>query len=407
MATAEAEHTATPDAAPTTTPFSALSEIRHGLQPHYEALRAIPNRQKLLSSALYSDISSELEPLLCAVEKGSHASPSPPGLSGDTLRVVAWNIQRGRRLAAITEAMRTEPVLAKADVLLLSEVDNGMGRSGNHHVARELASSLRMHYAFGVSYLVLGDDVLENEDGAANTLALAGSAVLSRWPIGATKNLDLPELKDKFSSKSEKRLGKKRALAAEILLPSGPLWVSTCHLDSNASPKQRSRQLSKLLSEVSSQGSRHLVGGDFNTTTYDASGPGALLLDLLHKLFFTGFNATVDGYMTPEASYEQPIFAVLDELGFAHAGLNDRSAGTYFYDVESPYEEAKLIDKVGRLATRWLQRRLRPWNGCVPARLDWFVGKNINPQSSGVIEVKRQDGIPASDHRPIFVDIAY
>jgi len=407
MATAAKDRPAPLDALPTTSAFSELSEIRHGFQPHFEALRAIPSRQKLLSSALYADISSQLDPLLCAVEKGSHASPSPPGLPGEVLRVVAWNIQRGRRLTAIAEALRTDPVLAKADVLLLSEVDNGMGRSGNHHVARELAASLRMHYAFGVSYLVLGDDVLENEEGASNTLALAGSAVLSRWPIGATKNLDLPELKDKFSSKSEKRLGKKRALAAEIRLPSGPLWVSTCHLDSNASPKQRSRQLSKLLREVSSQGSRHLVGGDFNTTTYDASGPGALLWDLLHKLFLTGFNATVDGYMTPEHSYEQPIFSVLDELGFAHAGLNDRSAGTYFYDVESPYEEAKLLDKVGRLATRWLQRRLRPWNGCVPARLDWFVGKNVSPQASGVIEVKSQDGIPASDHRPIFVDLVY
>ncbi len=407
MATAAKDRSATLDALPITSAFSELNEIRHGLQPHYETLRAIPSRQKLLSSPLYADISSQLEPLLCGVEKGSHASPSPPGLPGEVLRVVAWNIQRGRRLAAITEALRTDPVLARADVLLLSEVDNGMGRSGNHHVARELAASLRMHYAFGVSYLVLGDDVLENEEGASNTLALAGSAVLSRWPMGATKNLDLPELKDKFSSKSEKRLGKKRALAAEIRLPSGPLWVSTCHLDSNASPMQRSRQLSKLLSEVSAQGTRHLVGGDFNTTTYDASGPGALLLDLLHKLFFTGFNATVDGYMTPEDSYEQPIFAVLAELGFAHAGLNDRSTGTYFYDVASPYEEAKLFDKVGRLATRWLQRRLRPWNGCVPARLDWFVGKNVSPQTSGVIEVKRQEGIPASDHRPIFVDLVY
>ena len=105
------------------------------------------------------------------------------------------------------------------------------------------------------------------------------------------------------------KVGKKRALAAEILLPSGSLWVSTCHLDSNASPTQRSRQLAALLTELSSRGAHQLVGGDFNTTTYDASGTSELIFDLLHKLVTKGFHATVEGYMTPEDSYEQPLFA--------------------------------------------------------------------------------------------------
>lgn len=401
MAAAALDHVAASESSP----FAALSEVRHGLAPHYVALRQIPNRHKLLRSLLYQTIAPELEPLLSAVETGQHRQPSPPSSPSGTLRVVAWNIQRGRHLSALSEALRSNPMLARADVLLLSEVDNGMGRSGNRNIARELATELAMNYAFGVSYLVLGDDVLENESGTANTLALAGAAVLSRWPLGTVYNLDLPELRDKFSSKSEKRLGKKRALAAEVLLPSGPLWVSTCHLDSNASPRQRSEQLSALLRELATHGERQLVGGDFNTTTYDASGKGALFYDLLHKFVSRGFNATVDGYMTPEASYEEPIFAVLDELGFAHDGFNDRSHGSYFYDVESPYAEAKLVQKVGGVATRWLQRRLRPWNGCVPAKLDWFVGRNLRPVSAGVVEVMPQNGIPVSDHQPILVDV--
>ena len=386
-------------------PFSSLTTLSHSLQPHYAALRLIPSRRKLSKSPLYAQMEAELVPLLSAVEQATHAQPSSSQLAHDRLRVVAWNIQRGRRLDALTHALKNDPTLRDADVLLLSEVDCGMARSGNRNVSRELATALRMHYAFGVSYLVLGDDVLENESGEANTLALAGSAVLSRWPIVSTKSLDLPELKDKFSSKSEKRLGKKRALAAKLALPSGDLWASTCHLDSNASPIQRGQQLASLLRDVSTDGTRQLVGGDFNTTTYDASGTGALVADLLHKFFTKGFDATVNGYMTPEFSYEQPIFEVLSSYGFLHEGFNDRSQGTCFYDVESPYEEAKLRQKVGSLATRWLQRRLRPWNGCVPARLDWFVGKGLQPIAAGVVHVPRKDGIPASDHRPIFVDL--
>lgn len=190
-------------------PFSSLTTLSHSLQPHYAALRLIPSRRKLSKSPLYAQMEAELVPLLSAVEQATHAQPSSSQLAHDRLRVVAWNIQRGRRLDALTHALKNDPTLRDADVLLLSEVDCGMARSGNRNVSRELATALRMHYAFGVSYLVLGDDVLENESGEANTLALAGSAVLSRWPIVSTKSLDLPELKDKFSSKSEKRLGKK------------------------------------------------------------------------------------------------------------------------------------------------------------------------------------------------------
>ncbi len=390
---------------PSDTQFSIQNEIRHGLAPHYAALRALRNRKALLQSSLYPQIEPELSPLLSAIEHGVLSGPPLPRSPAGRLRIVAWNIQRGRQLSQILAALQNEPALARADVILLSEVDLGMGRSHNRHVAKELAKRLGMHYAFGVSYLVLGDDVMENAEGTENTLALAGSAVLSRWPMTATRNLDLPELRDKFSSKSEKRLGKKRALAAELQLPTGSLWVSTCHLDSNASPQMRADQLRALLDEMLRHGERVVVGGDFNTTTYDASGKLALMADLVHKFVFKGFDATVHGYMTPETSYEQPIFAVLDDLGFAHADWNDRAHGSYYYDVESPFAEAKLQSKVGHWPTRWLQRRLRPWKGRVPAKLDWFVGKNLRADHAGVVEVRDADGVPPSDHLPIFVDV--
>ena len=86
-------------------------------------------------------------------------------------------------LTDILTALRDDPDLARADVILLSEVDLGWGGSGTTATSPgELGQGLGMHYAFGVSYLVLGDDVMENA-GHRNTLALAGSAVLSRWPI--------------------------------------------------------------------------------------------------------------------------------------------------------------------------------------------------------------------------------
>jgi hypothetical protein len=58
---------------------------------------------------------------------------------------------------------------------LLSEVDIGLGRSGNRNVARELDEAVGMSYAFGVSYLALTDDFGDDAAGVENTLALSGT----------------------------------------------------------------------------------------------------------------------------------------------------------------------------------------------------------------------------------------
>ena len=410
-------------------PQVALTRSRplsHALEPHYPALRALRTRQELHQSALYAQIRPELDRILNGIERGEPdpATQRPPR-PGAPLRVVAWNIQRGSRLDALRQALREDPVLSGADVLLLSEVDLGMGRSGNRNVARELAEALGMYYAFGVSYLALGDDFYENPDRAPSTLALAGAAILSRHPLGRVENVDLPELRDKFSSKREKRLGKKRALLAEIRVPAGdgagdirPLVCATCHLDSNASPRQRAAQLDALLTRASQlaaevgsedgvpQTPGILVGGDFNSTTYDASGKLALARDLLHKFFLTGFDQTVAGYMWPERTYERPVFETLARHGFVTTGLNDMARGTYAYDVQSPFAVAKLNEKVGSLLTRLLQYMLRKWNGVVPARLDWFAGKGVRGTAATVVEARSADGVPASDHAAIVTDVA-
>jgi endonuclease/exonuclease/phosphatase family metal-dependent hydrolase len=388
--------------------FARLEAVQHELRAHFGALRAIRTRKALARSPLWREIGGEVGRVLEGVERGTWASapaPSAPVRGGRALRALAWNIQRGARLDELRRAVAAPP-FADADVLLLCEVDVGLGRSGNRNVARELAETLGMSYAFGVSYLALTDDFGENADGAENTLALSGAAVLSRHPIGRVENIDLPELRDKFHS-SEKRLGKKRALQAEIELPDGPLIVVATHLDSNASPAQRARQLAAILDSVDRSGvARALVGGDFNTTTYDLSSTLALARDLLHKLVVTGFRATVDQYLTPETHYERPVFELLRARAFTVEGFNDRRTGTSFYDMTDPYAIDRTQKLVGRALTRLLQRLLRPWNGCVPARLDWFAGRNVTPVAAAVERPRAADGHPLSDHSAVIVDVA-
>jgi endonuclease/exonuclease/phosphatase family metal-dependent hydrolase len=389
--------------------FARVELVQHEIHAHYRALRAIRTRKALERSALWAEIGGEVSRVLEGVERGDRAPAPPssavPALGGRVLRAVAWNIQRGARLDDLRRAVLAPP-FAGADLLLLCEVDVGLGRSGNRNVARELAEALGMSYAFGVSYLALTDDFGDDAGGLENTLALSGAAVISRFPIGRVENVDLPEIRDKFLS-SEKRLGKKRALLAEIALPDGPLVAAACHLDSNASPAQRARQLAGVLDSVDRSGvARALVGGDFNTSTYDVSSTLAFARDLLHKLLVTGFRATVDQYLTPEKHYERPVFDLLRRRDFAVDGFNDRAAGTYFYDLTDPYVLDRSRKLVGRALTRLLVRLLRPWNGCVPARLDWFAGRNVTPVAASVERPRVAGGRPLSDHSAVIVDLA-
>ena len=111
--------------------------------------------------------------------------------------------------------------------------------------------------------------------------------------------------------------------------------------------------------------------------------------------------------MTPEKQYERPVFELLRARDFVVEGFNDRGTGTYFYDLTDPYILNQSRKLVGRALTRLLVRLLRPWNGCVPARLDWFAGRNVTPVAASVARpLAAADGRPLSDHSAVVVDVA-
>jgi hypothetical protein len=56
--------------------------------------------------------------------------------AGDTLKVVAWNVERLRHGDAIATTLAAQ----SPDVVLMSEVDNGMARSSNGHPLRTRCS---------------------------------------------------------------------------------------------------------------------------------------------------------------------------------------------------------------------------------------------------------------------------
>ena len=110
------------------------------LAPFLNDLARFESTKELERSTLYRQLKPDIESALSHVWHGESALHVP--IESDTVRAVAWNIERGIRLERVIQSLQEHPALANADVLLLSELDWGMARTGNRFVARELAQEL-------------------------------------------------------------------------------------------------------------------------------------------------------------------------------------------------------------------------------------------------------------------------
>ena len=407
------------------TALDTLGSLARALGRHIPQLRAIKRRRTLTRSGLYARIAGELDRVTRGLEHGTGPRARARAQRG-FIRVAAWNIERGKRLDSVARYLADSDTLRRADVLLVPEVDIGMARSGNRNVAAELAHRLGYDYVFGNSYLCL--DRGNVRDGASdassgdNALGLHGNAIFSRFPITRAENFSIAITKDKFHS-SEKRLGHKKALWAELDTPLGALPVVVVHLDSGASPRQRGRQMESVVDKLEERGlaDRVLVGGDFNTTTYDVKSPLRIAWNLLLKFARGGFPHAIHHYVHPHELYVRPVFAQLERLGLDYGdSYNPPGVGTSRYDIEDPDAQSKVLDYMPRFALDILRRKLRPWNGVAPFKLDWFAGRGLRPLQAAeaaeadgtrsvaptVIEKPTRDGKLLSDHDAIVVDLA-
>jgi len=217
---------------------------------------------------LYHALEPDIRRVLDTPETGSFANRDAPARA--SYRFVAWNIERGRQFEGQVEILREHPYLQGADVLLLTETDSGMVRSGNRNVARDLARALGMHYAFVPCYLNLTKGSgLEQDLPGANELGLHGNALLSRYPISNVRPILLENGVDIMASR-EKRIGRQAAVAADIGFPNLKVAALSVHLDAHSTQRHRYRQLRDVIDGVDGAPSV-VIGGDWNTSTYNSS----------------------------------------------------------------------------------------------------------------------------------------
>lgn len=188
-------------------------KLEHQLNPLFDEIRSYKTRRHYEKSHLYKKWGKEIRRVESGIEWRNNIAVTE---EKKFIRVVAWNVERGRNLAGILERLKTDERLSNADVLLLTETDIGMGRSGNYNIPNEIAAAMGMNYCFANSFIVLskGDEGEQDHD-LENTLSLHGTAILSKFPIVSCRNPLLYPVRDHFPQ-FEKRLGQRRGLICRI-----------------------------------------------------------------------------------------------------------------------------------------------------------------------------------------------
>jgi endonuclease/exonuclease/phosphatase family metal-dependent hydrolase len=280
---------------------------------------------------------------------------------GSPLKVVAFNARGCANPHAVADLL-SRPPLAGAAVILLSEADWGLRRSHGNQSAAQLAQLLEMSFAFAPEFAF-------GREGQQFS-SFFGNAILSAAPLENVRIVPLQMFFDwtrrrrwKLAQGSVK-LGQRGGVAAEIELDGHAVTVALAHLENRVGPAGRARQMVQFLGALA-PGAPSIVGGDFNTTTFnladrrECAGTLALL--------------AIEPRRLREPQRYEPLFEVLEREGFDYRQANLPLAPTF-------------------TPTGLVPRLLR-------AKLDWIAARGLKalPGSARVTSARRGLG-RISDH---------
>jgi endonuclease/exonuclease/phosphatase family metal-dependent hydrolase len=271
-----------------------------------------------------------------------------PGGERRVLKVVAFNAQGGGALEQISRLLRRPP-LNYPDLILLSEMDWRMRRSGRRESAAELAEEFAMSFAY------IGEFAAPLRYG--KPISFVGNAILSNWPLTDVRAIPLTRKRNR--RRMLRFLGGPTALAAKIMVNRRSLAVGVLHLHSRWNPSGRALQVKQFL-EGFPDGLPAIIGGDLNTTTVELSSVASfakvMVLSLLQPKRFR------------HPQRWEPLFERLREAGFSVNDANVHGRATF--------TPSRLVPPLIRPKLDWLAvRGLKPIAGSagvVPPRVSLF-----------------------------------
>ncbi|NNE65622.1 MAG: hypothetical protein HKN33_03575 [Pyrinomonadaceae bacterium] len=381
--------------------------LKHELNKYFPDLLKYESIGEAEKSPVYEEMRETVDEILNSIVCEDFSDGGPA--EADKVTAIAWNIERGRVYEGIEAALESHKDLKNRDLYLLTELDHGMARSGNRFVARDLAKKLKLNYAFAPVYIALQKGSgIESEMEGENKNSIHGLAVFSKYPIKHVEAVDLPNGKDKMIGK-EKRLGYLRALIADIDHPAGEFRAVTVHLDVHCSRAHRQKQIRIILEHLEKlEPKPTIIGGDFNTTTYNAQNATRAILGFWRRVMMGVNNVVENHYPYPDRYFEKGLFKEFEARGFRYRRFNKEGLGTLHYDMENAAYNTNLGDWVPQWCFYFIFWASKKVGGVFSLRLDWFAGKDVDvvegTAPSVVGDLKDEEGTPLSDHDAITLD---
>jgi len=170
----------------------------------------------------------------------------------------------GQQISTAANVFSEGTLLPRVDVLALQEADERTKRSGGHHVAKELAEQMNMHWAHEPARIPRGVPPVKRqwwldfeEPIDLNDSGDTGVALLSRLPLADVKRIELPW--------HECQWRPKLAIAATISVGPQQLRLFNAHIDPHAAINGQLAQLEVVAAEAEAATVPTIILGDFNT----------------------------------------------------------------------------------------------------------------------------------------------
>jgi endonuclease/exonuclease/phosphatase family metal-dependent hydrolase len=312
---------------------------------------------------LQRDLHQDAEVLHAIEVRSVPELASPPRQS---LRIAAWNLERCKYVEPSAELLRQ----SGADIILLSEMDVGMARSGNRHTTRDIADSFHAGYAYAVEFVELGLGTPEEElrfKGQSNAKGLHGNAIVSSVPFCDPTKIALDHGSLWFDLDwHHRRIGGRNALAVSLKGFCQKIILISIHLETLTNPEGRARQVETILDYVEREaaGAPVVLAGDFNVAA----------LPLLDRPLES---ETQTWFEEPEKF--EPLFKLLRAAGFDWQKSNTREQTRRTMNDGRPEPAVK--------------------------RIDWFFTRGLTVSNPKVWPAQDEKGKPLSDHEMITLDI--
>jgi endonuclease/exonuclease/phosphatase family metal-dependent hydrolase len=243
-----------------------------------------PPDERLCPDSADPDAAPDKVFIECALD-GARYAPPAPSVAPESIRVMAYNLERGFDVDAQIAALRVEA----PDVILVSEADRGCARTQGRHIVDDLARALQMDFVYATEFVELRDPPCEH-----------GNAILSRFPLGNARALRHATNDSWFDAPGEPRLGGRVAVVADVQVGAGVqvgsrgLRIYSAHLESAFDDATRTAQAAELAQVAVDAPTAILIGGDLNVGAYTIdvsrrSAPHAVRDHTMRALLDAGF----------------------------------------------------------------------------------------------------------------------